>query len=214
MCGRVTVSREAETSAVGSQGPGRPVLVVPGWMDTAETLAPLGRALQHRGLAVTICSPQPSNGNAPIGNLATQLATFIVDHFGHVEEFDYVGFSMGGLIGRVFLQYMEGWRRIRSFVTIATPHRGTYTAYVTRRPAMIEMRPGNDFLAELNRDLSALHAVQFTSVWTPFDLTIVPPTSSLLPVGRAVRVLSPAHAWLPRDPRVQSTVAKTLLDAQ
>jgi triacylglycerol lipase len=182
-------------------------------MDTIETLAPLEQALQRRGLAATVCSPQPSDGRAPIGDLAAQLAEFVTRRFGSDEEIDYVGFSMGGLIGRVFLQHLAGWRRIRSFVTIATPHRGTCTAYVTRRPAMIQMRPGSEFLADLNRDLSALRAVQFTSVWTPVDLTIVPPTSSLLPVGRAVRVLSPAHAWLPRDPRVQRTVAETLLAA-
>lgn len=195
------------------QGSGRPVVLVPGWLDTAETLAPLERALLRSGFDVWTCSPQPSDGRAPIGELAAQLAESIANRFGRTQEIDYVGFSMGGLIGRTFLQQMEGWRQIRLFVSIATPHRGTYTAYVTSRPAMVQMRPGSDFLARLNQDLTPLGAAHFTSIWTPLDLTIVPPTSSLLPVGRAVRVVSPAHAWLPRDPRVQRAVAVALTGA-
>ena len=189
------------------------VVLVPGWLDNEDTLAPLGNALRRAGFAVESCSPQPSDGRIPIEELAAQLAEFVAARFGSEQAIDFVGFSMGGLIGRVFLQEMEGWRQIRSFVTLATPHRGSYTAYVASRPALLQMRPGSEFLTRLNRDLTPLGAAHFTSIWTPFDLTIVPPWSSRLPVGRSACVLSPAHAWLPRDPRVQQAVTAALLGA-
>ena len=191
----------------------RPIILVPGWLDNEDTLVPLANALRRAGFAVESCSPQPSDGRAPLEELAAHLAKFVAGRFGREQEIDFVGFSMGGLIGRVFLQQMGGWRQIRSFVTLATPHRGTYTAYVTSRPAMLQMRPGSEFLTRLNQDLARLGAVHFTSIWTPFDLTIVPPWSSRLPVGRAACVQSPAHAWLPRDPRVQRAVTSALLGA-
>jgi triacylglycerol lipase len=72
------------------------------------------------------------------------------------------------------------------------------------------MRPGSRFLADLNRDLSDLQKVQFTSIWTPFDLTILPPTNSYLPVGEMVQVLSPFHATLLLDPRILQIVANRL----
>ena len=46
-----------------------------------------------------------------------QLAAFVEHGFGAEEPVNLFGFSMGGLIHRVYLQEMEGWRRVRKFVT-------------------------------------------------------------------------------------------------
>jgi triacylglycerol lipase len=72
------------------------------------------------------------------------------------------------------------------------------------------MRPGSPFLAELNRDLSALEQLNFTSIWTPVDLTIMPAVSSVLPVGEIIPILSPFHRTLTLDPRVTSTIVACL----
>ena len=74
------------------------------------------------------------------------------------------------------------------------------------------MRPNSPFIVEINRDLSSLASVEFTSIWSPFDLSIVPATNSILPVGKMRRVLSPAHALMPYDPNVWQVVAESLLD--
>lgn len=50
------------------------------------------------------------------------------------------------------------------------------------------MRPNSDFLCDLNRDCATLERAGFVSIWTRFDLMIVPARSSLLPVGRSVHV--------------------------
>lgn len=179
-------------------------------MDNVGTMRRFSAYLEGIGQRPIICSPQPSNGSAPIELLAEQLGRFVEEKFGADDPVNLFGFSMGGLIDRYYLQKLSGVRRVRKLVTVATPHQGTQTARVFPFVAAVQMRPGSDFLADLNRDLSALEAVQFTSIWTPFDLTIVPSTSSVLPVGRARRVYAAAHGLIPYDPFVMRTVGETL----
>lgn len=185
-------------------------VLVPGWLDNDRTLTRLRTFLELNGVRAVICSPQPSDGSAPIERLAEQLAAFIESGFGPEEPVNLFGFSMGGLIHRVYLQQMEGWRRVRKFVTVATPHRGTMTARLASHQGAIQMRPDSEFILQLNRDLSALERVQFTSVWSPLDLTIVPANSSILPVGKARRIWSPAHGIMMYDPNVMRVVAGLL----
>lgn len=185
-------------------------VLVPGWLDNERTLGRLRTFLEVAGVKATICSPQPSNGSVPIQRLSEQLADFIDNQFGADEPINLFGFSMGGLIHRVYLQEMEGWRRVHKFVTVATPHRGTMTARLATLEAAYQMRPDSEFILGLNRDLTALQKVQFTSVWSPFDLTIVPANSSVLPVGTARRIWSPAHGIMMYDPNVMRVVAQLL----
>jgi triacylglycerol lipase len=110
---------------------------------------------------------------------------------------------MGGLIGRYYLQKLGGAQRIRRLVTLATPHRGSYTArLVPMRPALAQMYPGSDFLADLNQDLTALMEHDFIALWTPFDLTVTPAHHCFLPTLPAHRLFSPFHGTLLHDPIV------------
>src|SRR5262249_57307730 len=99
---------------------------------------------------------------------------------------------------------------VRRFVTISSPHYGTATAYLSRKPGVLQLRPDSPFLAELNGDLAALDRVDVTSMWTPLDLMILPPQSSRLPLGREVLVAAPLHALMLHDPRALRAVAEAL----
>lgn len=185
-------------------------ILVPGFGDDTTVLLGLERFLRRQGLPTYALSPQPSDGAVSIEQLAQQLATAIGQTVPAETRLNLVGFSMGGLICRCYMQHWGGLARTERLITIATPHQGTWTAYTYNRPACIQMRPGSRFLVELNRDLADLQKVQFTSIWTPFDLTIVPATSSCLPVGEMVPVLSPFHATLLLDPRILQIIAHRL----
>jgi triacylglycerol lipase len=50
------------------------------------------------------------------------------------------------------------------------------------------MRPDSGLLRDLNQDVTMLKRINFTSMWTPFDIMIVPSNSSQLPVGKEVKV--------------------------
>lgn len=185
-------------------------VLVPGFGDNIDVLQGLVHFLHRQGIAAYAISPQPSDGTLAIDELAQQLAVTIAQTVPADTQINLVGFSMGGLICRCYVQQLGSLSRTARLITVATPHQGTWTAYTYNRPACIQMRPGSRFLAGLNRNLADLQKLQFTSIWTPFDLTILPATSSCLPVGEMVPVLSPFHATLLLDPRILQIVAHRL----
>ena len=72
------------------------------------------------------------------------------------------------------------------------------------------MRRRSDFLRDLNHDVHTLNRLAFTTIWTPFDLMILPANSSVLPVGRAISVNVAAHPLMLRNRRVLSLVLDAL----
>lgn len=187
-----------------------PVILIPGWLDNAAKMNSLRAFLQNEGLAAETVSPQPSDGSVPIETLATQALTEINARIGSATPFDYVGFSMGGIIGRVILHQLGAKARVRRFVTISSPHQGVIGAQFAWQPALRQMHRGSAFMRELNNHLTDFETIPFLSIWTPLDLTVIPANSSVLPVGRAQKILSPAHALMVYDPRVQRAVADFL----
>lgn len=159
--------------------------------------------MRLNGLQPIIISPQPTDASVGIDVLAAQLAERIEQQFGPHQLVHYFGFSMGGLIGRYYLQRLGGSSRVRRFVTLATPHLGSWTArLMPPRPALIQMYPDSAFLADLNQDVSILMQHDFIAYWTPFDLSVTPPQNSYLPGLPAKRLLSPFHGTLLSDPLV------------
>ena len=190
----------------------RPLTVLaPGLGDNENRLRVLEAYLTKSvGPTVTI-SPQPSDGRERIELLATALAKALVPYLDAGHSISLVGFSMGGLICRYYWQFLADSSAVKTLITIATPHNGTWTAYSLHCPACLQMRPGSQFLRNLNRDLKPLTHLRFTSVWTPLDLTIIPSASSWLPVGEIVTIVSPFHYTLVLDPRVLRAVSARLV---
>jgi len=189
---------------------GHPVILLHGLGDTVAVFEHMQAHLQRAGLCVHAFNLVPNNGRAPLPELADQLDGYIRATFGSAEPVDLVGFSMGGLVSRYYLQRMGGIERVRRFVTIGTPHHGTWSAYVLSSPGVRNMRPGSAFLRDLNQDMEMLEGVLLASIWTPFDLMIVPATSSRVRVGRSISVRTLVHPLLVRDPRVMRLVLDIL----
>lgn len=117
---------------------------------------------------------------------------------------------MGGIVSRYYVQRLGGINRVGRFITVSSPHNGTVTGYLRSGPGCVQMRPKSAFLADLNQDAAMLEQVNFTSIWTPYDLMIVPPTSSKMPVGREVQVPVLGHAWMVTDRRSLDAIAIAL----
>lgn len=190
--------------------PARPIVLVHGIDDTVARLRHLQGHLEKAGLAVHSFNLVPNHGEVELDELARQLAAYVQANFAAGESIDLVGFSMGGLVSRFYIQRLGGIHRVRKFISIGTPHYGTRTAYLRNNPGARNMRPRSPFLQDLNRDIAMLGAVPFTSIWTPFDLMILPPRSSRAPVGQSIRVLSLAHPLLVRDKQVLKLVLQIL----
>lgn len=187
-----------------------PVLLVHGINDTATVFCKMSPQLAKKGWQVHDIDLTPNNCDRPLDFLAQQIANYIEKIFPPKQPIDIVGFSMGGIVSRYYIQRLGGIERVQRFVTVSSPHRGTVLAYLVDRPGTIQMRPDSQFLADLNRDFAMLERINFTSIWTPFDLMIVPPTSSQLVVGKDVQVPVAFHAWMITDPKAIAAVVAAL----
>jgi triacylglycerol lipase len=194
----------------------RPIVVVHGIWDNARSVSPLVQGLMRRGhREVHALSLQPPWGMAPIEQLATQLATFIATLKTRLgaPAVDVVGFSMGALVTRAYLQLLAGDAHVRTFVSISGPHRGTLTAYGLPLAGVRQMRPGSPLLRELGVDVSHLRSVAVHCVYTPFDAMIVPSESSVLDGARGVHKLPVLlHKLMLYDARVHALTAQLLHD--
>lgn len=151
----------------------------------------------------------PNNGDVGLDLLAEQLAVHIDETYGP-RPVDVVGFSMGGMVSRYYIQRLGGVHRVHRFITIASPHNGTWLAYLRYNQGAVQMRRGSSFLQQLNQDVEQLTQVQFTSIWTPLDLMIVPAHSSQLPVGDEMQIPVLLHSWMVRDRRCLGAIAQLL----
>ena len=187
-----------------------PVVLVHGIKDDARRMEPMARHLRSGGRVAHTISLKPNWGEVGIDELAGQLDRFIGEKISSAQKIDLVGFSMGGLVCRYYLQRMNGLHRIDHFVTLSSPHHGTVMAWLAWNKGGTQMRPGSAFLRDLNRDLDTLDRVKFTSIWTPLDLMIVPARSSRTGIGREIKIWMPAHPLMVLHPKCIRAVAAEL----
>ncbi|MDF5707123.1 MAG: triacylglycerol lipase [Nostoc sp. S4] len=176
-----------------------PVLLIHGIDDTEAVFRQMRLYLIQQGFPVHALNLVPNNGDLGLDELAKQVANYVTTNFGLEQPLDLVGFSMGGIVSRYYIQRLGGINRVQRFITIASPHHGTVVAYGSRRPGCVQMRPDSLFLKDLNSDAVMLKQLNFTSIWTPYDLMIVPANSSQMPVGQQVIVPVALHPWMLTD---------------
>ena len=169
-----------------------PVLLVHGIADDARNMERMADYLRAHGWEVHTLDLTPKWGQAGLEPLAAQVAARAKDEFG-ARKFDLVGFSMGGLVSRYYMQRLGGIERVGHFVTLSAPHHGTALARLVPNAGCREMRPGSVFLRDLERDADQLTRVKFTSLYTPYDLVILPAKSSLMPQARNIKVAVGSH---------------------
>jgi triacylglycerol lipase len=187
-----------------------PVLLVHGILESGRRFGRMADALRRDGREPHVVAYTPNDGSLGIDRLAEQLAEYIDAHIDPAGPLDLVGNSMGGLVCRYYIQKLGGVNRARRLVTLASPHRGTALAYLHGHPAIRQMRPGSAFLAELNADHTWTKRVQWTSIWTPFDLVIVPANRSRIAPAADHRVWVLLHPWVVSSRRVIRLVREIL----
>ena len=169
----------------------------------------LARYLRSEGWEVHTLNLTPNWAQKGIEPLAAQIDTYAQAQFGS-RRFDLVGFSMGGLVSRYYMQRLGGLERVDRFVTLSAPHHGTVLANLIPNRGCREMRPGSPFLQDLAQDAGKLEAVKFTSLYTPFDLVILPQRSSEMPQANNIRMSVAIHGLMVIDKRCLRTVAEAL----
>ncbi len=190
------------------------VLLVHGIWNTGQQFERLQRELEDKGLGpVRSVDLVPNSGHARLAELAPQVgdAARALCEESRAGRVDLVGFSMGSLVSRYWIQRQDGRQLVRRFVSIAGPQRGTLTAYASRLAGIRDMRPQSQLLRELGEQQEVWGDVELHCLWTPFDLTIIPGRSGVLPGARSVRRFPVLlHRQMVRDRRVIDAVVGIL----
>ncbi len=190
------------TVPAGPSDPTRHVVLVHGIHDTAWTLRKLDRSLTAAGFTTHVVTYSPNNASVPLEESARQMQTQIDDAIPPDAPYSIVAFSMGGLVSRFYTQRLADAARIKTLVTIATPHHGTWLAHFGFSPGVRQMRPGSVFLRDLDSDVDHFHHVRWITIRTPLDLMILPSSSSKLPWAQNLTYPVLIHPLLVWDNRV------------
>lgn len=184
------------------------VVLVHGIDDSQTALKQLKKAIEEKAHKRCITFDMvPNDGRVGLDALAHQLA----DQINQLpdQKVDLVGFSLGGVVSRYYLQRLDGFEHVERLVTISSPHHGTWMAFARWNPLAEELRPNSAVLTQLNRDWDP-RRIPHTVIWTPFDLMIVPSTSSRMPGAKEVQVPVLLHPWMLDDKRCHEAVCKAL----
>ncbi|KUL54083.1 lipase [Streptomyces sp. NRRL F-4489] len=192
-----------------------PVLLLHGFIDNRSVFVLLRRSLHRHGWRhVEALNYSPLT--CDLRRAAELLGR-------HVEELcartghgrvDVVGHSLGGLIARYYVQRRGGDARVRTLVTLGTPHSGTRVApLMSAHPLVRQMRPGSAVFAELARP--APHCrTRFVAFWSEADQVMVPATTARVdhPDLEAVnvRIAGVGHLTLPVNATVAAGVRAAL----
>lgn len=129
------------------------------------------------------------------------------------ERVDLVAHSLGGIISRYAIQRMDLAPHVRTLVTLATPHQGTYAAHYANTSLTRPLRPESDMIRDLNSDdLDAL-GVDLVCVCSDRDIYVVPPARMAHPAARNLTVHGVSHSQHLISTRVFRLVARTLDEA-
>jgi triacylglycerol esterase/lipase EstA (alpha/beta hydrolase family) len=187
--------------------------MVHGIWDTGARFTAMRTALHRAGITKTrAIDLKPNDGSIPIASMAEQVSDAVDELVARYDSarVDLVGFSMGAVVSRYYVQRLGGRARVRRFVSIAGPHAGTVSAFFSRVAAGREMRPKSALLAELDADESPWGECEVHSWITPFDLMIVPPRSGYLRGSRTRSFNVAMHRFMITDSRVHNALVETL----
>lgn len=188
-----------------------PVILIHGYNDTARKMRHIAKNLRDDGWLVYPVTLTPSSGKIGIDELALQLDNFIRDNIQSSQKIDIVGFSMGGLIGRYYVQKLIGHEKVERLITVSTPHNGTLMAYLSRNIASKQMRIHSVFLDNLNKYPDSLKLLKLTSIWTFFDLMIIPASSCRLNIGNNINIGYMIHWFMPHYSKCWKVINIALL---
>jgi pimeloyl-ACP methyl ester carboxylesterase len=112
-----------------------------------------------------------------------------------------VGHSMGGLVSRAYVRRF-GAAHVDRMLTIGTPHHGSVLAWSYPGRCLAQMRPGNSWLVELNRDEGRPPPIPITCLWSRHDSMVAPQASSELAGAENVALVGIGHNALLNDAQV------------
>jgi len=187
-----------------------PVLLLHGVLCNAGVWYGFRKDLAARGLGpLYTLSYGPPLGSIELfaGQVATKIDT-ILRQTG-ARRVAIVGHSMGGVVTRAYLR-QHGAAKVASVITFGAPHHGSFHAWLFPGFCLRQLRPGNPWLAALNRAEEAPPVVRTISIWSWHDSMVAPQTSGRLRGAENIELIGVGHNALLSSARVRDLVAAEL----
>ncbi|MBC2901350.1 esterase/lipase family protein [Streptomyces cupreus] len=192
-----------------------PVVLLHGFIDNRSVFVLLRRSLAQHGRH-QIESLNYSPLTCDIRTAAELLGRHIEEICARTgsKQVDVVGHSLGGLIARYYVQRLGGDLRVRTLVTLGTPHSGTRVVPLANaHPIVRQMRPGSPVLEELARPAPGCRT-HFVSFWSDLDHLMDPLETACMDhpdlLAQNVRVSGVGHLALPVHPAVAAGIRQAL----
>jgi len=179
--------------------------LIHGLWNTSSIFSSITSKLDDIGIEYFAPTLKHSYGMTSINDLTILLNELILEKFGLKKELDILGFSMGGIIGRYWLQKLNGYKRTRRFISIGSPYKGTLTAQlIPKYPfrGISEMKINSNFLRELANNDFFLDEIECINFFTYWDMMVFPSWWTNLNFGKKISVEVYKHRNLVRNKSV------------
>lgn len=192
-----------------------PVLLLHGFVDNRSAFALLRRSLLRNGwtrVQALNYSPLTTDIRSAAEALGPHIER-ICEESGH-PRVDIVAHSLGGLVARYYVQRLGGDARVRTLITLGTPHTGTRAVpALSPHPLARQMRPGSEVLTELAAPAKGCRT-RFVAFWSDLDQLMVPVEAARLEHPdlrtRNVKVTGIGHLSLPVHGSVAAEIRRAL----
>jgi pimeloyl-ACP methyl ester carboxylesterase len=199
-----------------------PVLLVPGYGGSRESLRALAERIEASGRSAEVLA-LAGDGTGDLTAQVEVLDEAVNERLAAgAPSVDVVGYSAGGVVAGLWVAREDGAARARRVITLGAPLSGTTVAAVGGASvpdacpvACRQLSPGSAELAELAAARVG-EQLPWLSIWTVDDRTVTPPDSARLPGALNVALQSVCpddrvdHGGLPTDPAVTGLVLRAL----
>ena len=182
-----------------------PIILIHGLWNNSSIFSHITSKLDEIGIEYFAPTLNHSYGMTSIIDLTHILNDLILEKYGLEKEIDILGFSMGGIIGRHWLQKFNGYKRTRRLISIGSPHKGTLMAqFIPKYPfkGISEMKINSKFLRGLANNDVFLNDIECINFFTYWDLMVFPGWWTNLNFGKKIPVKVYKHRNLVRNKSV------------
>ena len=191
-----------------------PIILIHGLWNTSSIFSSITSKLDEIGIEYFAPTLNHSYGITSIIDLSKILNELILEKYGLEKEIDILGFSMGGIIGRYWLQKFNGYKRTRRLISIGSPHKGTLMAqFIPKYPfrGISEMKINSKFLRELAKNDFFLDGIECISFFTYWDLMVFPGWWTNLNLGKKISVKVFKHRNLVSNKTVIDSIINEII---
>ncbi|MBO8229795.1 lipase [Prochlorococcus marinus str. MU1404] len=191
-----------------------PIILIHGLWNTSSIFSSITSKLDEIGIEYFAPNLNHSYGMTSIIDLTNIVNELILEKYGLEKKIDILGFSMGGIIGRYWLQKFNGYKRTRRFISIGAPHKGTLIAQLVPKfpfRGISEMKINSYFLRELAKNEFLLNDIECINFFTYWDLMVFPGWWTNLNLGKQISLKVYKHRNLVRNKSVVEKIINEII---